>query len=396
MDRSKQASEPPASAGGRIGVGVVGFGWMGRVHSRAYARLPHHFPDLPLRADLIAVADDVPGRAQKAADQFGFAAATTDWREVAADPRVAAVSVTVPNYLHRQVGTALAEAGKHLWIEKPVGLGSDDARAVAAAAAAAGVQGTVGFNYRYAPAVAAARDLIASGAIGDITHARFRFCSDYAAHPESALTWRFTRDRGGNGVLGDLASHAVDLASHLVGEISSVAADTAVFIPARATPTTATTGHMRAAGEPGPVENEDYVSCLVRFAGGARGVIEACRVAVGDQNAYGFEIHGRSGALWWDFRRMGELRVSRGSDYQDQPAATVHVGPAHGAYASFQPGAATAMSYDDLKVIEASRFFRSISERRACGAALADAVQAAAVLDAITRSVREGSWADVR
>ena len=389
---STRAGSPRA---GRIGVAVIGFGWMGSVHTRAYVRLPHHFPELALRADLIAVADEVPGRAEQAADQFGFTTATSDWRDVAADPRVGAVSVTVPNYLHRQVGTAIAAAGKHLWIEKPVGLTSDDASAVAAAAASAGVQGAVGFNYRNPPAVSAARELITSGAIGAVTHARFRFFSDYGAHPESALTWRFTRDRGGNGVLGDLASHAVDLARYLVGEISSVAADTAVFLPSRAMPASATTGHVRGTGLPGPVENEDYVSCLVRFASGARGVIEACRVAVGEQNSYGFEIHGRSGGLWWDFRRMGELLVSRGHEYQDQPASTVHAGPSHGEYASFQPGAATAMSYDDLKVIEASHFFRSIAEGRACGAMLEDAVQAAAVLDAITRSAREGSWADV-
>ncbi len=381
--------------GGRIGVAVIGFGWMGKVHTRAYLRLPHHYPELPLRADLITVADPVPGRAEEAADQFGFATATSDWREVVADPRVRAVSITAPNYLHRQIGTAVAAAGKHLWIEKPVGLTSDDARAVAAAAASSGVQGAVGYNYRNPPAVAAAHELISTGAIGAVTHARFRFFSDYAADPQSALSWRFTRGRGGNGVLGDLASHAIDMARHLVGEISSVVADAAVFVPARATPDGATTGHVRGSGTPGPVENDDYVSCLVRFESGARGVIEACRVAVGEQNSYGCEIHGRSGALWWDFRRMGELVVCRGDDYQDQPACTVLAGPSHGDFASFQPGAATSMSYDDLKVIEASRFFRSIAEGSPHGAVLADAVQAAAVLDAISRSAKEGSWATV-
>ncbi|HEX6934676.1 MAG TPA: Gfo/Idh/MocA family oxidoreductase, partial [Streptosporangiaceae bacterium] len=139
----------------RIGVAVIGFGWMGRVHSQAYQRLPHHFPDLALRADLIAVADDAPGRAAEAAAQFGFTVATGNWRDVAADDRIEAVSITVPNYLHREIGTAMAAAGKHLWIEKPAGLTAADARAVAAAAATAGVQGAVGFNYRNAPAVVA-------------------------------------------------------------------------------------------------------------------------------------------------------------------------------------------------------------------------------------------------
>jgi predicted dehydrogenase len=376
-----------------LGVAVVGFGWMGRVHTRAYLRVPHHFPQLGVRPELVAVADEVPGRAEEAAARYGFATASRDWREVAADPRVRAVSITAPNFLHREIGTAMAAAGKHIWIEKPAGLTAADARAVAEAAARAGVQGTVGFNYRNAPAVAAARDLIRSGEIGAVTHARIRLLSDYAADPEAALTWRYERGRGGSGVLGDLASHGVDLARYLVGEIGSLIADTAVFLPERARPAGATAGHVRAAGgEPGPVENEDYVCCLLRFASGARGVLEASRVSVGEQNNYGFEIHGTTGAVFWDFRRMGELGVSSGTAYQDQPVSTVFTGPGHGGYAAFQPGSATAMGYDDLKVIEAYHFLRSVAEGTAHGATLDDAVRSAAALDAMLSSAARGAW----
>ncbi|MET8642428.1 Gfo/Idh/MocA family oxidoreductase [Streptomyces sp. NPDC004074] len=376
-----------------LGVAVVGFGWMGRVHTQAYVRVPHHFPQLSLRPELVAVADDVPGRAEEAAGRYGFATAVRDWREIAADPRVHAVSIAAPNFLHREIGVAMAEAGKHIWIEKPVGLSAEDARAVAGAVAKAGVQGAVGFNYRSAPAVAAARELIASGDIGTVTHVRIRLLSDYAAHPEGALTWRYERERGGGGVLGDLASHGVDLARFLVGDIESLAADTAVFIPERARPTSATAGHTRATGGiPGPVENEDYVNCLLRFASGARGVLEACRVSVGEQNNYGFEVHGTRGAVFWDFRRMGELRISRGATYQDQPVSTVHVGPGHGEYAAFQPGAANAMGYDDLKVIEAYHFLRSIEEGTAYGPTLEDAVSSAAALDAMSASAERRGW----
>ncbi|MEU6096319.1 Gfo/Idh/MocA family oxidoreductase [Streptomyces sp. NPDC047079] len=380
-----------------LGVAVVGFGWMGRVHTQAYIRVPHHFPHLPLRPALVAVADDVPGRAEEAARQYGFATAVRDWREVAADPRVGAVSIAAPNFLHREIGVAMAEAGKHIWIEKPVGLTVEDARAVAVAVAKSGVQGTVGFNYRSAPAVAAARELIASGGIGTVTHVRIRLFSDYAAHPESALTWRYERARGGSGVLGDLGSHGVDLARFLLGEIESLAADTAVFIPHRARPAGATAGHARATGgEPGPVENEDYVNCLLRFASGARGVLEACRVSVGEQNNYGFEVHGTEGAVFWDFRRMGELGVSRGTLYQDQPVSTLYVGPGHGEYGAFQPGAANAMGYDDLKVIEACHFLRSVAEGTAYGPTLEDAVHSAAALDAMSRSAQRRTWVDLR
>jgi predicted dehydrogenase len=377
----------------QLGVAVAGFGWMGRVHTQAYLRLPHHFPQLGLRPALIAVADDVPGRADEAAAQYGFATATRDWRELATDPRVRAVSIAAPNFLHREMGVELARAGKHLWIEKPVGLTSADARAVAEVARHAGVQATVGFNYRNAPAVEAARELIAGGGLGAVTHARFRLFSDYAAHPEGALTWRFERARGGSGVLGDLASHGVDLVRYLLGEIESLVADTAVFVPQRARPTGATAGHTRAAGgHLGPVENEDYVSSQLRLASGARVVLEASRVAVGEQNSYGFEVHGTRGAVFWDFRRMGELAVSTGEAYQDQAVSTIYIGPGHGGYAAFQPGSGIAMGYDDLKVIEAYHFLRSIDENKPYGATLDDAVRSAEVLDAMTRSAETRAW----
>ncbi|MET8136861.1 Gfo/Idh/MocA family oxidoreductase [Streptomyces sp. NPDC005251] len=379
-----------------LGVAVVGFGWMGRVHTQAYARVLHHFPQLALRPELVSVADEVPGRAEEAAARYGFATAVRDWREIAADPRVEAVSITAPNFLHREIGVAMAEAGKHIWIEKPVGLTADDARAVSDAVARAGVRGTVGFNYRNAPAVVAARELIASGDIGDVTHVRIRLFSDYAAHPEGALTWRYERERGGSGVLGDLASHGVDLARFLLGEIEALAADTAVFVPLRARPTGATAGHTRAtSGEAAPVENEDYVNCLLRFASGARGVLEACRVSVGEQNNYGFEIHGTKGAVFWDFRRLGELGVSRGTTYQDQPVSTVYVGPGAGDYAAFQPGAANSMGYDDLKVVEAHTFLRSVADNRPYGATPVDAVRSATALDAMVRSASSGTWVTV-
>ncbi|MGR3868576.1 Gfo/Idh/MocA family protein [Streptomyces graminifolii] len=376
-----------------LGVAVVGFGWMGRVHTQAYARVPHHFPQLTVRPRLVTVAEEVPGRAEQAAEQFGFASTTRDWREVAEDPRVQAVSITAPNFLHREIGVAMAEAGKHIWIEKPVGLSTADASAVADAVSKAGVQGAVGFNYRNAPAVEAARDLIASGELGTVTHIRVRLFSDYAAHPNGALTWRYELERGGHGVLGDLASHGADLARHLLGDITSLAADTAIFLPRRARPTGATAGHALATGgELGPVENEDYVNCLLRFASGARGVLEASRVSVGEQNNYGFEVHGTKGAVFWDFRRMNELAVSRGTSYQDQPVTTVYVGPGDGEFGAFQPGAANAMGYDDLKVIEAYRFLRSVAEGVPYGATLTDAVRSAAVVDAMVRSVETGTW----
>lgn len=403
-----------------LGIGVVGFGWMGRVHTQAYARVRHHYPQV-VRPVLVAVADDVPGRASAAAAQFGFETATLDWRSLLDDPRVEAVSITAPNFLHREMGAAFAAAGKHIWIEKPVGLNAADARAITG-----NVQVAVGFNYRNAPAVEKARALVAAGAIGQVTHARVRLFSDYAAHPDGALSWRFERARGGNGVLGDLGAHGVDLTRYLLGEIDALVADTAIFVPTRPRPSGATAGHQRASGEPGPVENEDYFAALLRMTSGARVTLEASRVAVGEQNSYGFELHGTTGALFWDFRRMGELGLASSTPpdeaggssagglsagglsapvgvgpagrarYQDEPVRTVFVGPGDGDFAAFQPGGGTAMSYDDLKVVEAHRFLRSVETGTPHGATLADAIASAEALDAMSRSAETGAWVRLR
>ncbi|WP_040768858.1 Gfo/Idh/MocA family protein [Tsukamurella sp. 1534] len=380
-----------------VRVAVIGMGWMGRVHAQAYVRVPHHYPEGPALPELVAVADDVPGRAETFAARFGARTAATDWRAVLDDPSVDAVSVTVPNFLHREIGSAVLDAGKHLWIEKPVGLTEADAVAVAEAAARNDRRTAVGFNYRNAPAVQAARALVADGRIGDVTHARFRFFSDYAAHPDGALTWRYRADRGGNGVLGDLGSHGVDLIRYLLGDIDSLVADTAIFIPERSEPAGATSGHQLATGgRRGAVENDDFLSAQLRLASGARCVLEASRVAVGEQNSYGFEIHGTEGMLRWDYRRMGELETSLGESYQDQPSTTLFVGPGSGDYAAFQPGAANPMGYDDLKVIEAQHFLRSIVTGEPEGATVADAVFSARALDAMTTSVADGRWVPLR
>jgi predicted dehydrogenase len=358
---------------------------MGHAHARAYARLCHHYPDLDVTPVLVAVADPVETHLMDFARRYGAPRTYADWHALLDDPDVEVVSVTTPNALHREIGVAVASAGKHLWIEKPVGLTTADARAVAEAVAAAGVQSAVGFNYRNVPAVARARSIVHSGLIGTPTHARVVLRTDYAAHPAAALTWRFARAQGGHGVLGDLASHAVDLVRHLLGDVVELVADTAVFIAQRPVAGEGTTST-------GEVENEDYVSALLRTGDGVRVTLEASRVAVGDQNAYGFHVHGTKGFVGWDFRRPGELVVSAGEAYVNQPAQTVFAGPDDGEYARFQPNAGIALSYDDSKVIEAAAFVRSVHTGTPHGATLADAVRSAEALDAMVESAKTHAW----
>lgn len=380
----------------RLGMAVIGFGWMGRVHTQAYARLLHHFPETPLRPHLVAVADDVPGRADDAVAQFGFERATTQWRSLLDDPAIDAVSITAPNFAHREIASAFAAAGKHIWVEKPVGTTAADAIAVAQAIARSDVRSTVGFNYRNAPAVRAAKELIESGAIGDVTHASFRLLGDYAADPNGAFTWRYELGKAGHGVIGDLGSHGVDLVRYLLGEITEVIADTATFVAERRLASGATVGHaLSADGDLKAVENEDWSMAMMRVAGGTRVSLEVSRVAVGHQNDYGMRIQGTEGALEWDFRRMGELLVTTGAGRQDLAVARTFVGPSDGDFGSFQPGAGIAMGYDDLKVIEAQAFVRSIASGVPIGATVADAVASSLALEAIIESSVSGTWMPV-
>jgi predicted dehydrogenase len=188
-------------------VGIVGWGWMGQVHARAYARLRQHYPEAPLRPTLVAVADNAPDdRLANAIDIFGFREAHGDWHDLVAGDDIEVVSVTGPNFIHRDVAIAAAEAGKHVWVEKPAGRNAAETQAISDAVRANNVQSAVGFNYRNVPAIEMAKQLIAEGRLGRINHVSIRLLADYAAHPEGALTWRFKPEWSGSGVLGDLAT----------------------------------------------------------------------------------------------------------------------------------------------------------------------------------------------
>ena len=375
-----------------VGIGLVGVGWMGRIHSVAYRRCRDHYPDCAGVARLVVVADDDEERARTAVDGLGYERSTGDWRDVIDDPAVEAVSIATPNRLHREVAVAAAEAGKHIWIEKPAGRSPSETADVAAAVDQAGVRSLVGFNYRHAPAVRHARELIASGAIGAVDQFRSQWIAAYAADPRGVLSWRFRADDAGLGVLGDLGSHAVDLAQSLLGPIESVTARTATIVAERPLPKEAGT-HFAVAesGPTAPVENEDVVWSIVRFASGVTGTIEVSRVAVGPQARYAFEVHGSRGALAWDFERMNELQLYEAKD-RDAGYARVLMGPAHEPFGRFQPGPGLPMGYDDLKVIEGALFLESVvdGEQRAPG--VAEALAAAKVLAAMERSAASGAW----
>ena len=375
-------------------VGIVGWGWMGQVHARAYARLRQHYPEAALRPTLVAVADNAADdRLASATDTFGFREAHADWRDLVARDDIEVVSVTGPNFIHREVAVAAAEAGKHVWVEKPAGRNAAETRAISDAVRANKVQSAVGFNYRNVPAVEMAKELIADGRLGRINHVYIKLLADYAAHPEGALTWRYKTEWSGSGVLGDLASHGVDLGRYLVGDITELLCDSATFIPQRPQVSSTASHFSRATGGPmGAVENEDYTAALMRFRGGALGILESSRASIGEQCSYGIDVHGAQGALSWDFRRMGELQLCLDQDYQNASFLTHYVAPGDGDLARFQPAAGIAMSYDDLKIVEAYHLVQSIASGKPYGANVEDALYAAETIEAMAESAQSRRW----
>jgi predicted dehydrogenase len=377
-----------------IGIGLLGVGWMGEVHSTSYARVPIHFPDSEGRARLVIAADEVEERARAAAEKLGYESSTRDWREVIAHPEVDAVSICAPNFMHREMAIAAAEAGKHFWGEKPLGALPEDTVAIERAVDAAGVRTIVGLNYRNPPAVQYARQLIAGGELGDVNHFRMQFVASYSANPRGALSWRFSRELSGHGILSDLGSHAIDLAMFLCGPIVRATATSAILIPERPKVQMGTGTHFSVVEgdvELGPVENEDWCAALVEFESGLKGTIELSRAMVGGDARYWFEVNGTRGAVAWNFERMNELE-----HYRDGGYARELMGPAHPDFARFQPGTGIPMGYDDLKVIEAYRFLQSIADGEQREPGVREIAATARVLDAIARSFQSGAWEEVR
>ncbi|KRV50652.1 dehydrogenase [Wenjunlia vitaminophila] len=295
-----------------LGVGMVGYAFMGQAHSQGWRTVSHVF-DLPLRPVLAAICGREPSAVRAAADRHGWAAAETDWRDLVARDDVHLVDICTPGDSHAQIAIAALEAGKHVLCEKPLANSVAEAEAMAAAARAARSRGQVamvGFNYRRVPAVTRARHLIAEGRLGTLRHVRVAYLQDWLVDPDVPLTWRLRRERAGSGALGDLGAHAVDLAQYLAGEpLLGVSALTETFVRQRPLP-----GHPAPSSPPaqvarGPVTVDDAAVFAGRLASGALVSVEASRMAAGRKNALRFEVSGELGSLAFDLERLNELLV---------------------------------------------------------------------------------------
>ncbi|HET7051466.1 MAG TPA: Gfo/Idh/MocA family oxidoreductase [Solirubrobacteraceae bacterium] len=303
MDRSLSsqpaAPDPPRSPQApTIGVGMLGYGFMGRAHSHALRSIRHMTWPPPLVPELVSIAGRTEAAVAGAAAEFGFSEHVTDWRALPADPRIGLFDNTGPNNVHIEPSIAAAEAGKHVVCEKPLGRTADESFDAWQRVSAAGVKHMCAFNYRFVPAVRLARDLIASGELGEILHFRGVYLQDWLVDPSVANLWRLDKSIAGSGALGDLGAHVIDLARYLVDEIATVSGALRTFNPVR---------------DGSQVDVDDAFATTVEFDCGALGTIEASRFCAGRKNGLRLEVNGTLGSLAFNLERLNELELSEGT-----------------------------------------------------------------------------------
>jgi len=356
-----------------IGVGMLGYGFMGKAHANAYKTLAYMTWPPPLRPELVAIAGRDEPAVAEAARRYGFADHVTDWRALIGHDRIGLFDNCGPNSLHAEPTIAAAQAGKHVICEKPLGRDAAESYETWQRVQATGVKHMCAFNYRFVPAVRLAREIVASGELGEIHHFRARYLQEWGA--TDAALWRFDKAAAGSGALGDLAAHVVDLARYLVGEIEAVSALTATFQPGR--------------------EVDDAVEAAVAFEGGAVGTIEASRFATGRKNVLSWEINGAKGSIVFDLERLNELEVYGAGppSPRSEGFRTVLVTEADHPFWEHWWPAGHIIGWEHTFVHELHHLLTAIREDGDVaphGATLEDGYRAAEVCDTMLRSAEEG------
>jgi predicted dehydrogenase len=350
-----------------IGVGMLGYAFMGKAHANAFRKLAYMTWPPPLEPRLVAVAGRNERAVAEAADRYGFERWTTDWHDLVGDPRIGLLDNLGPNALHAAPTIAAAEAGKHVICEKPLGRDAAESYEIWSRVAATGVKHMCAFNYRFVPAVRLARELIDAGELGELRHFRGRYLQDWG--DTTAAIWRFDRETAGSGALGDLAAHVVDLARYLVGEVEAVGGFLRTFVPGR--------------------EVDDAVEATVEFERGAVGTIEATRLALGRRNSFQWEINGTKGSIAFDMERLNELMVFRADGDRARGFKTVLVSETDHPFWEHWWPPGHIVGWGETFVHELHHFLAAIAEGGAVGphgATFEDGYRAAEVCDAIVRS----------
>jgi len=387
------------ASGKVVNVGLIGTGFMGKVHSFGYRNVNAVW-NPPARAVMKCITGSRSAETcQAAARDYGWEDYETDWRRMLQRDDIDLVDVSTPNFMHREQVEAAAAAGKDILCEKPLAMTLDEARSMVEAVEKAGVKAMCGFTYRQAPAVRLAKQIIDSGEIGQVYHWRAVYLQDWIIDPEFPLVWRLQKEYCGSGSLGDLAAHLIDMALMLVGEISEVSAVLETFVKER--PLVAAGGgtglaDKQAAAEKGPVTVDDAAVCCCRFANGAVGTFEATRFAMGHKNGHRWEINGSKGSLAWSLEDMNYLEFYKAGEGNRQGFRKILATEADTpGWQAWWP-AGHIIGYGELFVNEVNEMLCAIAEGRQPSPDLRDGLKCQAVLDAFTQSAQSKQWVPVQ
>ena len=333
---------------------------MGKAHVVGYSNMPKLFWPAPAMPVMKTICDIVPEIAADAKERFGFEKCCWDYREIIEDSEIDVVSICTPNNAHAEIAIAALKAGKHVICEKPIASTLEDAEKMAKAAEEAAKQGIISMNayqYRRVPALVLAKKFIDEGSLGRILNVRCTYLQSWSADPSSPLSWRFQKKIAGAGTLGDIASHVIDIAQYLAGDIDEVVSMMQTYITERPVQEGGTdllgTVKMDSNAKKEAVDVDDEDSFLVRFKSGAVGSIEATRNAWGRNNFNTVELHGTLGSISFNYERLNELQVCWANDPDDRRGfKTIYTGPAHfyGDATWNIPG--MNIRYGELKAIE--------------------------------------------
>jgi predicted dehydrogenase len=370
----------------KLGIGIIGTGFMGKAHAFAYRAALAAFPEIPTPV-LRSIADVDAASAARAAAQYGFETSTGNWHELINDPAVDVVSITTPNSLHKEMAMAAIAAGKHVHCEKPLSPTIADSVEMVKAAEAKGVQTQVGFNYIKNPMLKLARQMVEAGELGEITGFRGIHAEDYMHDPQSPWTWRIDPS-GGPGVIADLGSHIIGMARFLLGDIAEVNADVRTVIKQR--PVARGSLNLK------PVEVDDVARILVNFGCGCGGTIEANWIQTGRKMQLGFELTGEKGSLVFTQERFNELHFYRaGGDPKTSGFTKIESGPQHAPYGNFCVAGGHGLGFNDLKTIEMAEFLGAIGSGTKSGPDFREACEIQKVVDAAIRSSETRNWVQI-
>ena len=375
-----------------IGVGLVGYKFMGRTHSNAYRQVARFFDVDPTPRMRVLCGRDEAG-VTAAAAQLGWEETETDYRQMVTRDDVQLVDVASIGSSHHAVVMAALAARKHVLCEKPLANSLAEAREMVEAAERAGVVASVNFNYRRVPAVQLAKQLIESGQLGEIRHWRAVYLQDWITDPEFPLVWRLQKHLAGSGALGDIGAHIIDLAHFLLGDIEEVNGLLKTFIKERPIPAEMTGLSASASTERGEVTVDDAALVLARFANGAIGTFEATRFATGRRNRNSFEINGSRGSIVFDLERLNELQFYSQDDPQEtQGFRTILVTePVHPYMSAWWP-AGHIIGWEHTFTHGVVDLLNGIVNKQSPAPTFADGVKCQAVLDAVERSSDGGGW----